>query len=161
MAANSYAQILPGHKVDGPVVIMDTLKVKAGDTIRLGQGSGSNKGFIYFFDGQHHTGRSDMANSRLVIKSIKELDDPNMGKKYLAIVNPGGIFNWAIDLESAIRSGEVSGINKVRFADGRSQVVIQNKTSAADELIKLKKLLDQGVITKEEFEKQKKKVLSE
>lgn len=39
--------------------------------------------------------------------------------------------------------------------------ITTGKPSVADELAKLKELLDKGVITKEEYEKAKKKLLSE
>ena len=89
------------------------------------------------------------------------MDDSSFGKKYYALVLPGGLFNWGIDLESAIRSGEVRGLNRTVFTDPKTPYVIQNKASVADELGKLKKLLDQGVISKEEFDAQKKKLLKD
>lgn len=42
-----------------------------------------------------------------------------------------------------------------------SERMAPSKTSVADELAKLKELLDKGVITKEEYEKAKKKLLGE
>ena len=41
----------------------------------------------------------------------------------------------------------------------QSEFEEKKRRSAADELMKLKQLLDMGVITKEEFEGQKKKLL--
>lgn len=158
---NSYAQILPGHKVDGPVYILDSIKVNVGDTILMGQASGSENKFMYLFDGQHHSAHNEMANKKLVIKGLKMSIYNGAIKKYYAVVYPGGIFNWGIDLDNAIKSGEVAGLNSLRFADSRKPVVIQAAPSVADELIKLKKLLDQGVITKEEFDAQKKKLLKQ
>jgi hypothetical protein len=88
-------------------------------------------------------------------------DHQRTGKKYYAIVNVGTVFNWGIDLESAIKYGEITRINNTNFNTSKASTVtiIQNKGSVADELKKLKELLDAGAITKAEFEDQKKKIL--
>jgi len=51
--------------------------------------------------------------------------------------------------------------NRLDFQIGKGQIVNTNKNSVADELIKLKLLKEQGVITEKEFEKQKEKLLSQ
>lgn len=65
-----------------------------------------------------------------------------------------GIVNYEIDIENAINTGEVesSGIKNDKNKSS-------NNFSVADELSKLKKLFDDGVISKEEFDEQKKKLL--
>ena len=49
--------------------------------------------------------------------------------------------------------------SRIAIASQGGQTIIQTQ-SAADELIKFKKLLDEGIISEEEFEEQKKKLLS-
>lgn len=51
--------------------------------------------------------------------------------------------------------------NRLDFQIGKRQIVNKTKSSVADELIKLKELKEQGVLTKKEFEKQKEKLLSQ
>ena len=48
--------------------------------------------------------------------------------------------------------------NKI-YNESPSQVIVTQNVSTADELIKLKELQDKGIISKEEFEKQKLKLL--
>lgn len=52
---------------------------------------------------------------------------------------------------------KITHISKERMEKPKQHSV--NQVSAADELIKFKGLLDQGVITQEEFDKKKKELL--
>jgi Short C-terminal domain len=71
------------------------------------------------------------------------------------------LVNYEIDVENALISNELVLPEQFKKAknDVPKQVIVSQQISIADELIKLKKLLDDGVLTKEEFESQKKKVL--
>ena len=158
-----YAQIRGGKDIPGPITVLDSIKVSVGDTLRMGQGSNANKDFLYFFysfSGQLYAAPSSYANRSVIIRSLKETTDKLGEKKYYAITRLTGIVNWGIDIISAIRYGEVIGINKIKFQDSKAAAVIQNKPDVTDQLIKLKKLLDEGVLSKEEFEAQKKKILN-
>lgn len=53
----------------------------------------------------------------------------------------------------------VNAVNKAKEELGKSRQYSTNQISVADELIKFKGLLDQGVITQEEFDKKKKELL--
>jgi len=61
---------------------------------------------------------------------------------------------WDIEIEGAITSGEINVPEQYRKEKPHTPAI-----SRADELTKLKKLLDDGVLTKEEFEAEKKKIL--
>ena len=63
-----------------------------------------------------------------------------------------------IEVEEAIAAGEllVSQTDKVV----EKTIIQETSGSVADELAKLKKLYDEGAITKKEYEAQKKKLLS-
>ena len=148
--------------IDGPIIILDTLHVNAGDTVLLGQGSSPTHNFLYVYTSSMNAAPNTFASRRFVIKELKFTDNKNYGKKYYAILNIPGLFKYRTDLESAIRFGEIIGINSIRFDKNNaspSTTIIQNKPSVADELAKLKKLYDDGVLTKEEYEAQKKKLL--
>ncbi|HVZ55670.1 MAG TPA: SHOCT domain-containing protein [Chitinophagaceae bacterium] len=59
---------------------------------------------------------------------------------------------------------EIVTINSRPFEERpitNNTTIIEQKASTADELAKLKKLMDDGVITTEEFEAQQKKLLGE
>jgi hypothetical protein len=64
-----------------------------------------------------------------------------------------------MDVENAITFGEL--IVPVEFRPKKESVVVEVKqqTSVADELKKLKALLDDGTLTQEEYDAQKKKLL--
>lgn len=153
------AQLVPGKVVEGPITLFDDYKINKGDTLYFGQGIGAMTNFIYIRSGDNLAGPG-LAGTKLVIKALK-LDVSKLGKKYYAVVNPGSIFNYSVELENAIRFGEVIGVNSIKFNQKKQSQTpeIQTKSSVADEIKKLKELLDGGVISKSEFEAQKKKIL--
>jgi len=129
------------------------------DTVRLGKGSGNNGSFLYIeqrgipFPSPHPSPGLPKAftNSGVIIKNIIK-DHLNGIDKYLFIVGAGGPFRFSVYIDDAILACEV--------------VPCQASTptpsgSVADELKKLKELLDSGALTQAEFDAQKKKLLNE
>ena len=72
-------------------------------------------------------------------------------------MNPGGILNGVIELQQAYDAGEIIVKGKPPIS---KNAISAASSSVADELIKLKTLLDAGAITKPENEAQKKKLLN-
>ena len=135
-----------------------------GDTIRLGLGSMPNGDFKYIQINQLLPGppdprrsnsmaaRKDMTNNSYVIKKIQNVDQITGGTKIAITIKTGGLPTCDIWIEDAIAVCEVTPCpNQKGVAT----------TSVADELIKLKKLMDEGAITKAEYDAQKKKLLGE
>jgi hypothetical protein len=87
---------------------------------------------------------------KLKIKKIKRFKDDN-NEKVLFLVK-GNLGNYSLDIENAVKSCEVKDCNKEASQN-------TSKESKYDKLKKLKELLDSGVLTKEEFEIEKKKIL--
>jgi len=58
------------------------------------------------------------------------------------------------------RTYELESLTNVDISDSES-IQTENEKSQADQLRELKELLDEGVITQEEFEREKKKILEE
>jgi hypothetical protein len=89
---------------------------------------------------------------------VEKRGNSKHGYVYYCILKTG-LIRYEVDVENAIASGELSIPDeyKKKEADTSSKMT----TSVADELIKLKDLLDKGVITQEEFEQQKKKLLNQ
>lgn len=153
---NLYAQTIKQYKAKNGVTY------HVGDTVRLGRGSNENGSFLYIEDrglglptppgrsGGHYLPK-EYANSGVVIKSISKFS-MNGIDKYQFMVNAGGLIRFAMFIDDAIAACEV----KPCGTDNPKQV-----TSVADEIKKLKTLLDQGAITKTEYEDQKKKLLGE
>ena len=162
VAPSASAQI-PGVKIkDQEITVLDTLKLKVGDILMLGQGSNPNKEFIYFYEPlTNRMGENGFTGHIIKIKYFKFYNDGMTKKYYAGVLCTNG--KYALSIEDAIKSGEVIGLNKVKFAQKKPEptIAIVNKVSTADELKKYKELLDQGVISKDEFDAQKKKLLEE
>jgi hypothetical protein len=133
-----------------------------GDTVRLARGTKSDGSFLYFEDhGLIPNPRSvrnlpkDFANVGAVVKSIKKTRI-NGVDKYLFGVNPGGPMRYTVFIDDAIEACEVKPCKATDDAKSSPQV-----SSVADEIKKLKSLLDSGAITKEEYDAQKKKLLNQ
>jgi hypothetical protein len=136
-----------------------------GDTIFFAMGTTDGGAYRYAYvpanfllsTPESHYG-SAFNNNRLVIKDIRvQAANKRMAPRTVAVVSPGGI-NGCVDLESAESAGEITTKNNRKSA---APVAAQAPASSvADELVKLKGLLDSGVITKAEFDQQKAKLLS-
>jgi hypothetical protein len=71
-----------------------------------------------------------------------------------------GSGRYEIDIDNAIASGEIIVPDEFKpKLKTATTVEVKQQLSVADELVKLKKLYDDGVLTKEEYEGQKKKLL--
>jgi len=89
-----------------------------------------------------------------VIKSIRKM--PLNGiDKYLFMVSGAGPFRLSMFIDDAILACEVTPCKNT--SDGSKAPVV----SVADEIKKLKDLMDSGAITKAEFEARKKKLLDQ
>lgn len=138
------------------------------DTVRLGKGSKPDGSFLYVEDkglalptptgpggASRGGGRSltkDYANAGVIIKSIKTVP-VNGIDKYLFMVNPGGLFRYSMFIDDAIAACEVKPCT---VTDTPKPVA-----SVADEIKKLKQLLDSGGLTQAEYDSQKKKLLNQ
>lgn len=96
---------------------------------------------------------------KYIVKAIERRGDEKHG--YVTYLKIGsGIVNYEIDIENAISSGEI--VVPEQFLKNEKSIVMTPPVqtfSIADELIKLKKLLDDGILSQEEFDTQKKKLL--
>jgi hypothetical protein len=134
---------------------------KVGDEIKLGQGSDTNGKFVYVNIGgwgvstNAETNRLGAANAGLIV-TVKKIKKYNY-KRYKGVyftVGGGNITNYVIDIENAIKSCEVENCND-------KKAITESKPDKYDQLAKLKKLLDEGVLTKEEYDSEKKKILEQ
>jgi len=175
LSLTASAQIY-GKKSKGSITIFDSIEVKPGDTIFLGSGSDNRGAFAYIYTPPNAFGGTgeislsrQYARRQATIKHFKVQKSRRLGEKTVAVVNVGGLNNVA-DLEPAIESGEILAINGRNFrekpvevvqaAQGTQVNIQQAPLSKADELKKLKELLDTGVLTQDEYDSEKKKILA-
>jgi hypothetical protein len=167
---------IAGRRTKDAIMIFDSIEVKPGDTIFLGRGSDRRGAFEYVYQPPNawvgtpeESLARNFANTRSVIKHFKNQKSKRAGEKVVAVVNFGG-FNCVADLEPAIEAGEILAINGHNFNEKPVAVkevnqpttqvnVQQQSTSKADELKKLKELLDSGVLSQDEYNTEKKKLL--
>ncbi|PWT73727.1 MAG: hypothetical protein C5B59_12670 [Bacteroidetes bacterium] len=101
---------------------------------------------------QHYAGKSAVV-VKLVDRSTKKL-----GKQLYALVSGPGGSRYQVDVDNAITSGELVVPEQYR---PKSATTVVSNLSVADELTKLKKLLQDSVITQAEYDAQKKKLLNQ
>lgn len=141
-----------------------------GDTLRLGLGSKADGSFLYVEDkgplgglgpfgnigpGRNQPARGltkDYANVGAIIKSISKTSS-NGVQKYTFSVNAGGPMRYNVYIDDAIAACEV------KPCKNDTTPAAATTGSVADEIKKLKALLDSGAITKTEYDAQKKKLL--
>lgn len=166
-----------------PKLIEDTLISTSGYRIIVGQeiniGTGSTPDGDFKFIRRNSTGFGTMmimTDNNSYNKSQLSLPRNVAGHKgkVVKIVTRGskrsgytyeplisfGSGRYEIDVDNAIAAGEIVVPDEFKPKSKSTTVVeIKQQVSVADELSKLKKLLDDGVLTKEEYETQKKKLL--
>jgi hypothetical protein len=137
---------------------------KVGDTVKLGRGTKADGSFLYLEDrglipnprASARTLPKEFANATATLKSIRKMKI-NGVEKYLFSVNPGGPMRYSVFIDDAIEACEV----KPCKATDDTKTSVAPTGSIADEIKKLKGLLDSGAITQAEYDAQKKKLLSQ
>ena len=131
-----------------------------GDTVKLGRGSAPNGNFRYVEAGgmmastnpDLNTLGKQFSGTNAIIKKIIIWKKKGAEKFYL-IVGVGLMTNYYVAIEDAIETCEVA------ICKG-SNPTAPPAADKYDQLKKLKTLLDEGVITQEEYDKEKAKILS-
>ncbi len=153
------------HKKD-QFVSKSGFTINEGDEIELGIGTLSNGNFKFIFysgsvmeaiiDADQNTNHS--AKKPLDKKYSSEKVKINKIKNGNLFFKKRSIGSYNIIGEAAVQVGEIVIPQKYRMYY-QNKDKSEQRFSIADELTKLKKLYDDGVLTKEEFEAQKKKLL--
>lgn len=177
----SSAKKVPPY-IDGDTLVTSFgYRIRKNDVIKIGSGSTNDGDFKYIrinanslFRYYSNRGYNNLANSanafprgesglNYTVNELSMRGDNEHGYVYYAKIKlRNTLVNYEIDVENALISNELvlpEQFRKVKNDVTKQVIISQQPISVADELIKLKKLLDDGVLTKEEFESQKKKVL--
>ena len=143
-------------------------KIIVGQEIKLGLGTKDNGDFKFITAGKTLLStpnqrspslRSSASGHTAIVKKIKTEGNSRNGYVYYAIIGVGEPINYACNVESAIAAAEIVVPDQYKLK--AKATTTTQPFSVADELSKLKKLYDDSVITKEEYEAQKKKLLDE
>lgn len=140
--------------------------IKEGDTILLGKGSLPDKRFA--FSTEQPGLLSDMysnpdmlkmphrlSGKKAIVHKLQVFGTKKQGFYIVAVLKVGELYRYNLEIENAIDVGEV--VVPARYAKKADAGTAPS--SLADELKKLKELLDSGAITQEEYDKMKKKLL--
>jgi len=140
--------------------------VHKGDTLHLGRGTLPTGEFQFIYvpanvlTGSAQVNFSSQLNNRfVVVKDVRQQESKLYGSKTVAVIKANTI-NGCVDIDGAEQGGEIITANTRKGAvSAAGAAAPANGGSTADELAKLKKLYDQKVLTKEEYEGQKAKLL--
>jgi hypothetical protein len=159
---------IAGKKLYDPIKVFDSITVKPGDTLYLGSGTDRRGDFVYIYQPPNYWGGvgeqslpRSYAGKYVIIKFFKRQADKRTGDKTIAVINPYGGLNYVVDIEGGVNAQEIVAVNHHSLVKKAEPTVVvqQQPQSTADELAKLKKLYDDGTLTKEEYEAAKKKLL--
>lgn len=126
---------------------------KKGDEITMSKGTGHDDTYMYLWiSGGGKINTVAYNGIKVTIKKIKRFKNKR-GEKILFSVGGGNIINYTLDIESAIEYCEIKNCKE------KSTDITENKSNKYEKLKKLKELLDSGIITQSEFDKEKKKIL--
>ena len=139
---------------------------KIGDTVKVALGSMPDGNFKYVQvspplfappsrNSNSMSARRDFANTNVIIRKIKKSPQMSGSDKVIFNVKVRGLVTYDVWIEEAIAACEVTP------CANKGTTSTTGSGSVADELLKLKKLLDAGAITTEEFNAQKKKLLAQ
>lgn len=157
--------------IDDTLYTANGFKIVVGDDVKLGTGTMPNGSYKYinfsqlsFMGGNNRNNNGDLGKNwnghKFRVKYFRKDGTKKRGFTYKLILGGGNIVNYECDIESAIAVGEIIVPEEYR---PKSNIVVEVKQnfSIADELAKLKKLLDDGVLNQEEYDIQKKKLLEQ
>lgn len=148
-------------------------ELKEGDTLQLGTGSRDRQLFSYIYSSPASFSQIMNANEDIkyldndyndqiaVIKKFGAKGRRKIGYKAYAVVGIGEMENYWVEIEDAIEYGEIIPPNS-DYAPEKEVMevkVVGQESDKYDKLAKLKTLWDEGVLTKEEFNIEKKKIL--
>lgn len=166
------------HMVDDTLITRTGFKIYEGLKLKTGTGAMpdgdfkfvriNSASFFRYSSTNGYNGLANQANSfprgnaglQFKVVRIDKRGSKKNGFVYYPILG-NGLVRYEVDIENAIAAGEIVVPDefKPKQASTGGTVVVKQEVSVADEIVKLKKLLDDGILTKEEFDAQKKKLL--
>jgi hypothetical protein len=154
---SAQAQQVPGKSIPEYTTKLGTT-IHKGDTLTFGRGGREDGSYKYINIPPNILVASGLslpaswANKKALVKDIKDATSRKGINRIVFVVIKAGAFNAKVDADAAEEAGELlTKANQVKTTPTSGGV--------ADELLKLKSLLDSGAITQAEFDTQKAKLL--
>lgn len=111
VASNALAQ---GEKLDS-ITASNNVTYRVGNDIVLGLGSGINGSYVYVYTAPGFTESiklpSGWSDYKMRIKSIRQMGTKKRGYKTILVLGGGNIVNYWMELEAAIKTGELQRID--------------------------------------------------
>ena len=152
-------------------------QIKEGDTLKLGTGSRDRQFFSYIYSSPNSLGQimiasagdpvvldylgNDYNNMVAVVKKFGAKGNKKTGYLAYAVIGIGELENYWVEIENAISYNEIIPSDS-KYIPEKEIMEVKVVGQSADkyvQLAKIKKLYDDGVLTKEEYEMEKDKVL--
>lgn len=139
-----------------------------GDTVYFGMGSRQDNNYAFVYSLPNFLNSSALPwgpiiNGKFtIIDKIRQVGNESRGLTTIFIFKEKGYTGeHGINIEAAIEKGEVVTAASIKKKEEQKtpKIIQQSTISLADELKKLKELLDTGILTREEYEAQKQKLL--
>lgn len=154
-----------GKIVKDTLLLNNGAKFIVGQKLKLGYGSSANKNFEFIHLSPWSLAgpeklKSQWANYEMTIKGFKLEGTKKTGKNFIIVLGGGNLSPYWCEVEAAMDNGEVivEGVNDKKTLSRAAAPAAYS--SPADELKKLKGLLDAGAITQGEYDSTKKKILA-
>ena len=141
-------------KIKTPIILSSKDTIKIGDIIELKEGSTEKGNFKFVQLLNNFNEPIQPATSRNAFSKQKILFFKEQDSVYYAFTK-----FFCINIEPAIKSSEIKCASIKRLKPDKKRNGTDD--SKYDKLQKIKKLLDEGILTKEEYEVEKKKILNE
>ena len=151
------------------LILKDGGSITIGEDLNIGKGTKDNGSFRYIEVNSGSMMRSYVQDADAMssnyndlkgkIIRIEERGNKRAGKKWYAVIGVGGTRRYQVDIVNALTVGEII-IEGSTLGKNHGAVSENNTYSKADELLKIKSLKDEGIITEEEFNKLKDEILS-
>lgn len=158
-----------GHLVNDTLFLTNGARFVIGQKLKLGYGSSGHKDFRFIHlspwsawsIGPPQKLGAASANHEMVVKKFIYERAKEAGKTWYVVVKlkGGNLTPYWCEIVAAMDNGEVivAGINDKKTLAAANTP----KVDVADELAKLNKLYKESILTKDEYEVQKKKILSQ
>lgn len=163
---------------DDTLYISSSVKYYVGQKLKMGTGTHNGGDFKWIkinelgfasmmtatnsrtYDQNNSALPSNLSGRLAEVTKIRSIGNERRGYQYQLLLGIGSPVRYQCDIVNAIKYGEIECDTCGSLKPSTTPIIINNTPSISDEIIKLKKLKDEGILTEVEYEEQKKKLLT-